>query len=690
MALIFCYNGFANADKTTLLPDSQLNAIVEEASGSLAKDTVVALGTMHRVQGSPGFHEAALYVAGKAREYGLEKVQIEAFPADGKTTYNTFRSYFGWEAQSGILTEVSPEQNVIADYSKLRVAVADYSNDSDVTADLIDVGEGTSAADYANKEVTGKIVLAGGNVTVVHKEAVELRKAAGVLSYQPNQVTGWSGDYPDNVRWGHLSPYNTNNTFAFMISLRQARRFQERLAAGEKIKLHALVKARMKPAVLEVITGVIPGTDPGAGEIVFSCHLCHQKPGANDNASGCATILEDARILVALIRQGKLPRPRRTIRFIWPPEIAGTACYLARHANEVRTMRAAIHMDMVGGSPQITKAILHITRTPASLPSYANDVAAVFGEYIIDGSRRAAMNGDFSDAMLSPDGTKEMLIADFHEFTTGSDHEVYQEGSYRIPTIYLNDWPDVFIHTNNDTPSNIDATKLQRVAVMGAASGYFLASAGPAEAAILAGEVFARGQARQATAVGHALQLLSLCATDKPCKQWKEAENIIRQTGSQERETLSSIGQLAPGDNRLQTLLIQMQKKVDSREKEASGILLDYRPISSPASDTNEEAALNKMIPKRNADVVGNMNVYYYDYIKDHLPNENLEVLEKLEALPQGGTISYETLNLIDGKRSVAEIKYILIAAYGEMPEELLLNYIKLLQKANVISIQHQ
>src|SRR5262245_18638840 len=102
-ALIFCLYSLAVADKTSLLPDSQLNPIVQEATGSLAKDTVIALGTMHRVQGSAGFHDAALYVAGKAREYGLENVQIETFPADGKTTYNSFRSYFGWEAESGIL-----------------------------------------------------------------------------------------------------------------------------------------------------------------------------------------------------------------------------------------------------------------------------------------------------------------------------------------------------------------------------------------------------------------------------------------------------------------------------------------------------------------------------------------------------------------------------------------------------------
>src|SRR5260221_9493003 len=90
----------ALAQKTSLLPDAQLNAIVAEASGSLSKDTIIALGRFHRVHASPGFHEAALYIADKAREYGLQNVQIESFPADGVATYNSFRSYLGWEAEA--------------------------------------------------------------------------------------------------------------------------------------------------------------------------------------------------------------------------------------------------------------------------------------------------------------------------------------------------------------------------------------------------------------------------------------------------------------------------------------------------------------------------------------------------------------------------------------------------------------
>src|ERR1700680_3821087 len=61
--------------------------------------------------------------------------------------------------------------------------------------------------------------------------------------------------------------------------------------------------------------------------------------------------------------------------------------------------------------------------------------------------------------------------------TLGSDHEVYSSGSWGIPAIYLNDWPDRFIHTNADTPAKIDPTKLKRAGFIAAASGLVLANA---------------------------------------------------------------------------------------------------------------------------------------------------------------------------------------------------------------------
>ncbi|MGH9937784.1 MAG: hypothetical protein ACREAM_16175, partial [Blastocatellia bacterium] len=331
-------------------------------------------------------------------------------------------------------------------------------------------------------------------------------------------------------------------------------------------------------------------------------------------------------------------------------------CYFSRYPEIVKRTRAAIHKDMVGGSHQITKAIFHLTQTPASLPSYVNDVAAVFGEYVIESSRRAAMSGDFSDAMFSPDGSKEMLVADFHPFTMGSDHDVYQEGSFRIPTIYLNDWPDVFIHTNNDAPDNLDATKLRRVAVIGAGAGYFLASAGAGEARMLAGEVFSRGGGRQSQALRRALALVQATSAS-----FDEAKNIIAQAAQQERAALASIATLAD-DPGLRALLKHLTKGAGSRETEALAMLRAFNPASKSLAKPD---SFSVIIPKRNPNVIGNLGVYYYNYLDDHLNDESPGDFARLGELPNGEALMYETLNLVDGQRTVREIRNVLSAAYG-------------------------
>ena len=139
-------------------------------------------------------------------------------------------------------------------------------------------------------------------------------------------------------------------------------------------------------------------------------------------------------------------------------------------------------MDMVGGGPE-TKAIFHVTRGPASLPSFVNDVAEHFGEFVNEQSAQFAKGASAPYPMFAPEGGKEPLQAEMAEFSMGSDHQVYADSSFGIPAIYLNDWPDRYIHTNFDTPANVDPTKLKRAAFIGAASAYFLANVKSSDAA---------------------------------------------------------------------------------------------------------------------------------------------------------------------------------------------------------------
>src|SRR5438094_2834778 len=153
--------------------------------------------------------------------------------------------------------------------------------------------------------------------------------------------------------------------------------------------------------------GQVPGADPKLKEeeIAFSCHLDHQRPGANDNASGCATILEVARTLQKLINEKKVGPPAWSNRFVFPPEMEGTMALLNAKPEFVKRIKAVIHMDMVGGGPE-TKAVFHVTRGPMSLPSFVHDVAWSFAEWVNEESHQFAAAGKADYAMVSPEGGK--------------------------------------------------------------------------------------------------------------------------------------------------------------------------------------------------------------------------------------------------------------------------------------------
>src|SRR4029079_15931821 len=152
-------------------------------------------------------------------------------------------------------------------------------------------------------------------------------------------------------------------------------------------------------------TAMIRGADSKLSkeEIVFSCHLDHPNPGANDNASGCATILEVGVTLSKLIREGKIPRPARTIRFVWPPEVEGTMAILNAKPAWAGRIRAVVHMDMAGAGLE-SKSVFHVSGGPGSLPSFVYDVAQAFGAWVNDQTYRYAATGESKFPLISPKG----------------------------------------------------------------------------------------------------------------------------------------------------------------------------------------------------------------------------------------------------------------------------------------------
>jgi hypothetical protein len=623
-----------------LLPEASVAELANELSGETAKRNLEGLARLHRQRGSTGFHAAAELVAERARAYGLSGVAIMRFAADGKTFYGTQRSRPAWDANVGELTEIKGARAVkIASFAAQPVALAEDSESADVTAELVDVGEGSHDADYAGKQVKGKLVLAAAQPGAIQDLAVGKFGAAGIVSYAQNQSTAWSGEDDNLIRWGHLQTFSAHKTFGFMVSLRTARELRERLLRNESIKLHALVDAGLHPGFYEVVTAVIPGADPTLKdqEIAFSCHLDHQRPGANDNASGCVTILEVARTLQTLIAAGKLARPLRTIRFIWPPEIEGTTTLLNARPEIRERIKAVVHMDMVGGGRD-TRAVFHVTRGPWSLPSFVHDVAWAFADWANEETYRYAATGVADYPLAAPEGERDPLRAEYSAYTMGSDHDVYQDSSIGIPAIYMNDWPDRYIHTNLDTAANIDPTKLKRAAFIGAAGGYFLGNFTAADAAAVSRAVAFGGLVRAALNLRHA-------APSEPAARYERAV----------RDSIASFGTHAPAKAR------------------------------GPAPKAKNEAAA---VYRRASEPRGPLTVFGYEYLLDHATAAGVPLpkLPDFEGPWSGGEeYAYEALNLADGKRNARQIAADLAAELGPVPQEMVFEYLRTLKAIGIL-----
>jgi hypothetical protein len=679
------------------LSTRQWAAIRDESSGAAPYENLRYLTGLHRVPATPEFDQAAQFMLQKVREYRLADAHSEQFPIDGTKTYGLMRSYLGWKVEAATLWEVSPQHLLLGDWKTDPIRLADYSHSGDVTTALVDVGNGAREDDYRDKDVRGKIVLADGVLTRVQDLAVGKHGAAGIVSDMPNQTTAWSGLDPTLVRWGHLDARQPSG-FAFMVSRQTAQSLRARLQASEQIILKAEVKATVGPGHWTVVTATIPGADPAAGEVVYSCHLDHERPGANDNGSGCVTILESARVLASLIGSGALPRPRRTLRFIWGPEVEGTMAFLATHPEIRQRLRANIHMDMVGGDPFHNKSVFHVTATPWSLPSFVADVGAVFLDTIRGAASEYAGSGNSPEAAvvetrIGGQGTRNEFIADVTPYSAGSDHDDYDSSTIAVPSLYLRDWPDIYIHTDHDSLDQIDPTKLRRVALLGAASGYVYASVEAPQLPKLLPFLTSASETRLARTFQDAQTLVDDPLLDAGVA-WYEARNLMNHALCRENAVLHSLVKLAGGPagseaESLKALAAQVAAFNDWID--ASAKLRGAKGTAPVAAwlDTPDARRVPLRIGEFGPLTYQNDNVLLARLGKERYAKIKLlnsEATPLLNVQDQSELYAYEIVNFVNGERTVGEIRDAVSAEYGTLPLSLVTDYLEACAEAKVIA----
>ena len=542
------------ADPRTLIPGATLNAIAQRVSGAQARNHVLEMCPYEKNRpadeyASQTYHEA-VYAEKTAKEYGFSDVHIERFPLGGKQ----------WDGEMAELwvTEPGPAR-LVTRYRDIPTTLATGSRSGDVTAELVYVGRGDSEADYAGKDVKGKIVLSSGAVGAAHTLAVGRFGAEGVVSFfngtgkpidRPDQI-GWSGIGGRGGAPGGIAP---RTTWGFILSHRMGMDLLAMIERHQKLTVHAIVKATEYDAPMNVVVATIPGDGSTNEEFHFTAHLFEgiAKQGANDNCGGPATQMEAGRAWIEMIRDGTLPKPKRTVRFLWLPEISGTTAYLRAHPELGEHVVASISTDMVGANQSINHNSLHLNQTMYSIPSVLNDVSRQFFEYVGETNREKLHNRSvayaFQNPIIDPSGTRDPFWYNIEKFYGASDHQVHLDWNPRIPAVQFGNWPDAVYHSSDDSPANQDPTQMKRAAFLMISIGNVFATAGPAEAVAVAGTALSYATRRIAADLGDALQLIATGNAASLNENYKEALNLVRQAYVRERLDVRSAGSLAIGD----------------------------------------------------------------------------------------------------------------------------------------------
>ena len=289
-------------------------------------------------------------------------------------------------------------------------------------------------------------------------------------------------------------------------------------------------------------------------------------------------------------------------------------------------------------------------------------MAEAFAAFVNAESDAFAAGRDARYPMIAASGDKQALLAQMKEFDAGSDHVVFTESSFRIPTIYMNDWPDRYIHTSGDLPENIDATKLERAGFIGAASAWFLANL----------------TAEDLSAVSALLERQSLRRTSVMLERRSALPSIEQgvletQHMAYERGVLDS----------LQPWLV-----VPSATRAARERFLGQLAALSKSDRGSAKREPPGAVYVRNAEPKGPMSVFGYDYLVAHLGEERAAALALTEysgLRGGGGEYAIKALNFVDGRRSVRDIRDALAAEFGPVPIEHVAAYLEALETIKVI-----
>lgn len=245
------------------------NKIVKRIKVDNIYNHIAELSKNPRVAGTQGEYEAVEYIKRQFESYGYE---TELQPFD-------------------IFSYTAPRLNEVkVDGNNLAPSSFTYGVNGEVTSELVYAGLG-APSDFEGKNVNGKIALIQRG-TYSFAEKIKSAKEAGasaVIIYNnaDGVINGTLGEPDDYVP-------------AVAITQAQGSALKERLDKGETVNVTLKVEgAKTDKATSHNVVATKKATQKSTGQLVLvGAHhdSVDGAPGANDDASGTATVLELARV----------------------------------------------------------------------------------------------------------------------------------------------------------------------------------------------------------------------------------------------------------------------------------------------------------------------------------------------------------------------------------------------------------
>jgi len=270
---------------------------------------------------------------------------------------------------------------------------------------------------------------------------------------------------------------------------------------------------------------------------------------------------------------------------------------------------------------------------------------------------------------------------------------MFNDWSVGVPGIMMIAWPDQWFHTSGDRVDKADPTQMKRVAVIGAAAAYTIASADDDMAIRIAAEIASNGARRLGHQFMVGLETLNAAEKSNFNAGYRMARLHVETAIQNEKATLETVLELANDINTVGAYITNMKKNIDAIGRtHLQGLETHMKSIAKRLGATPTKVRLTdlekkatKIIPRQTSKVRAS----------GYLGFRGLSTL--LQEIPESERSKYpydrskigstsELQALINGKRSVLEIKNMLDVQYltkSDVPA--ILNYLEILRLTGMV-----